>query len=100
MQQVLTDIQKVFVELKIVWKDFTNCGTRHIQNPITKEITLDQIEYTQNLRQIAHPELKTAKNDSFCTPPLHQLYIVSTHWFSTVPFRATTPSRSIFTLSD
>ena len=58
-----------------MWKDFTNCGTRHIQNPTTKEITLDQIEYTQNLRQIAHPELKTAKNDSFCTPPLHQLYM-------------------------
>ena len=75
VQQVLAEIQKVFGELKIVWKDFTNCGTRHCQDPVTKEITLDQIEYAQNLRPIAHPELKTAGNEALCSPPLHQLYM-------------------------
>ena len=62
-------------ELKILWKDFTNCGVRHIQNTVTKEITLDQIEYTQILRPIVHPELETAKNEATCSPPLHQLFM-------------------------
>jgi hypothetical protein len=75
VKQVLFEIQKVFGELKIMWRDFTNCGTRHIQDPITKEITLDQIEYTQNMRPIAHPELKTAKNEAMCSAPLHQLFM-------------------------
>ena len=26
-------------ELNIMWQDFANCGTCHIQNPTTKEIT-------------------------------------------------------------
>ena len=73
-QEVSTEIQKVFGEVKMMWRDLTSCGTCHIQNPITKEISLDQIEYAQNLRQISHPEMKTAKNDAFCSPPLRQLY--------------------------
>ena len=75
VQQVLTEIQKVFGELKIVWKEFTNCGTRHIQDPVTKEITLDQIEYAKNMCTISHPELKTAKNEALCSAPLHQLFM-------------------------
>ncbi len=43
------------------WKDFTNCGVRHLQDPVTKEITLDQIAFAQNHRKIAHPELSTAQ---------------------------------------
>ncbi len=66
MQQVLTEIQKVFCELKMIWRDFTNCGTRR---------TLDKAEYSQNLRQISHPETMTAKHDALCSPPLHQLYM-------------------------
>ncbi len=37
-QQVLTETQKVFGDLNIIWWDFTNCGTRHIQSLTTKEI--------------------------------------------------------------
>ena len=75
VQHILAEIQRVFGELKIIWKDFTNCGVRHLQDIITKEITLDQIEYTQNLRPISHPELKTAKNEETCSAPLHQLFM-------------------------
>ncbi len=75
VQQVLTEIQKVFGELKIFWLDFTNCGTCHVQKPTTKEITLDQIEYSQNIRQISHPAMKTTKSDDFSSPPLHQFYM-------------------------
>ena len=70
----LAEIQKVFGELKILWKDFANCGVRHLQDPTTKEIALDQIAFAQNLSKISHPELSTAKNEDQCSLQLHQLY--------------------------
>ncbi len=35
---------------------------------------MDKIEYAQNLRQTTHLEMKTAKNDAVCSPPLRQLF--------------------------
>ena len=63
VQAILKEIQEVFGKLTISWNDFTNCGVRHVQNPQTKEITLDQIAFAQTLRKINHPELRTAKNE-------------------------------------
>ena len=72
---VLKKIQETFGNLKIVWNSFTNCGVCHDQNKITKELTLDQIEYGKQLRIIAHSDLKTMKNDEFCGHELHALYM-------------------------
>ena len=74
VKEILTILQKEFGELKISWHDFTNCGVRHQQDPKTKEITLDQIAYSQQLRKIAHSELSTAKNEDKCSPELTELY--------------------------
>ena len=71
----LSELQKVSGELKVEWYTFTNCGVRHIQNQITKEITLDQIDYAANLRRIVHPQLQAAKPEDLCCPELHQLYM-------------------------
>ena len=46
-----------------------------MQDPITKEITLGQIAFAQNLRKIAHPELSTAKAEDPCSLELHQLFM-------------------------
>ena len=72
---ILSELQKVFGELKVEWHKFTNCGVRHIQCPVTKEITLDQIDYAGNLRRIVHPQLTSAKPEDLCCPELHQLYM-------------------------
>ena len=74
VKHVPTVLQKEFGELKILWNDFTNCGVHHIQDPKTKEITLDQVAFANNLRLISHPELSTAKNEDKATPELVALY--------------------------
>ena len=74
VKHVLTTLQQEFGELKILWNDFTNCGVHHEQDTKTKEITLNQIAFANNLRPIAHPELSTAKNEDKATADLTQLY--------------------------
>ena len=39
VKNILAELQKVFGELKVEWHTFTNCGVRHIQDPVTKDIT-------------------------------------------------------------
>ena len=72
--KVLQKLQAVFGPLKIEWSQFTNCGVRHIQNPTTKDCTLDQDAYAANLRTIDHPELRTRDNTQKCSFDLHKLY--------------------------
>ncbi|MCP3885256.1 MAG: hypothetical protein GY700_07245, partial [Propionibacteriaceae bacterium] len=74
VKAILTAISAVFGELKIEWHAFTNCGVRHIQCSNTMQITLDQTEYTANLRIIVHAELRGAKPEDLCGDELHQLY--------------------------
>ena len=50
VQHILSELQEVFCDLKIDWYTFTNCGVRHMQCQVTKEITLDQIQLANNLR--------------------------------------------------
>ena len=72
---VLSKIQAVFGELKILWHNFTNCGLRHIQDRSTFTITLDQEEYINNLKAIAHPDLKGQPKEQACSPELTQLFM-------------------------
>ena len=72
---VLTQIEKVFGELKIIWHEFTNCGLRHIQDKTTLEISLDQEEYIKNLKPIQHAELSGPSSERECSAPLHQLFM-------------------------
>ena len=64
-----------FGNLKILWNAFTNCGVRHDQDISSKDICLDQVQYAQNLRPIAHPQLSTGQAADLCGPDLHQLYM-------------------------
>ena len=67
-------IEKVFGPLKINWNNFTNCGIRHAQNIETKEITLDQTEYIQQIKPIIHADLRNKLPDEVCVHELHMLY--------------------------
>ena len=64
IEWVLLQIQEVFGELKIEWFTFTNCGLRHIQDPISFSITLDQEEYIKNMKPIIPPDLKGLSSDA------------------------------------
>ena len=51
---ILGKIEEVFGQLKIEWHEFTNCGIRHSQDPKTKQVKLDQMEYIKKFCIMAH----------------------------------------------
>ena len=75
VQELLKILEQEFGELTIQHGTFTNCGVQHIQNPFTREITLDQIDFLTKLRTIEHPQLSTGTNEEKCVQALHQLFI-------------------------
>ena len=66
VQYIIDEIGKVFGQLKVEKDNFTNCGVRHMQDPRTMEISLDQVEYAKNLRLIgtASPRTNAAQSSS------------------------------------
>ena len=73
IKEIMTQMQRVFGELKIQWHSFTNCGVRHIQDKLTKEITLDQIVYVGNLRPSVRAQVQHSKAEDLCCLELHKL---------------------------
>ena len=72
---IMAGKESTFGKLKVLWNEFTNCGVHHLQHKITKECTLDQIEYAKNLRTISHDEIRTKPAEAECGVELHQLYM-------------------------
>ena len=64
----------MFGELKAEYHEFTNCGVRHIQEPNTKEVTLDQTEYIKALKPIVHSELSSSA-ETECSMELQSLFM-------------------------
>ena len=75
VREILKVIEEVFGELTIQKGTFTNCGVQHTQNPITHEITLDQIHFISALRPISHPQLTAAASEEKCVPDLASLFL-------------------------
>ena len=75
VQELLKTLEREFGELTIQRGTFTNCGVQHIQNPITREITLDKIDLVSKLRAIEHPQLFIGTHEEKCVKALHQLFI-------------------------
>ena len=65
----------MFGELKVTWGDFTNCGVHHCQGKTTKETSLDQAHYAQNLMPISHIQLGTGKPEDEAVAQLKNLYM-------------------------
>ena len=75
VKSLLASLEKVFGELTVQRGTFTNCGVQHIQDSVSKGITLDQITFLSALRAVEHPQLGTEANEETCVPELAQLYI-------------------------
>ena len=75
IEWVLQQIQEVFGELKIEWYTFTNGGLRHIQDPTTFLITLDQEEFIKNMKPITHQDIQGLSSDTECTVETIQLFM-------------------------
>ena len=72
--EVMKVRQETVGELKTTCNDFTNCGVRHQQNPVTKEITLDQSHFVTTLKPIVHQHLATEPPGDNACAELHELY--------------------------
>jgi hypothetical protein len=57
--EITSKLEKVFGKIKLEWHTFTNCGVRHIQDPKTMEVTLDQEEYIAALKPISTEGIKS-----------------------------------------
>ena len=68
------ELEKVFGTLKSSWNSFTNCGIRHIRDPATSIITMDQHQYAQALKPIVHADLRRASTDPLSSE-CHSLYL-------------------------
>ena len=51
--EIVGHLETTFGKLIVQWHQFTNCGIRHIQNPETMEISLDQFEYIAALKPMS-----------------------------------------------
>lgn len=71
---ILEQIEKVFGKLKIEWHSFTNCGVRHIQDPTTKEVTLDQTDYIAGIKHCIHPDIQSQGPETDACASLHEVY--------------------------
>ena len=75
VQEMLQKLQATFGELKQTWNFVLNCGVQHVQCTRTKEVTLDQVAYAQNLRCIVHSQMSTGRPEYFAVPELPQLFM-------------------------
>ena len=60
--KIIATLEATFGKLVVQWNTFTNCGIRHIQNPSTYEISMDQVVYINALKQ-----MPSSKNSSLET---------------------------------
>eukprot|EP00974_Lingulodinium_polyedra_P015572 1507799-Lingulodinium_polyedra.AAC.1 len=74
VKHILAELQKYFGTLKVEWYAFTRCGVRHVQDRISKEITLDQAAYTNSLQTIVRQQLAGASSEDECCPTLRRRY--------------------------
>ena len=70
IKEIVDHLEAVFGKLILQWHKFTNCGVRHIQDPSTYVITLDQVEYIAALKPLNHPSIKGAKLTDTILPDL------------------------------
>ena len=70
----MTEIQKVFGELKVNQYEFTNCGVKHVQCRNTMSVALDQIHFASTLKAIAHPQVSSGKDSDDADSDLRALY--------------------------
>ena len=67
-------LEATFGKLILQWKNFTNCGIRHIQCKKTFTVTLDQIDYCNALKTIAHPTVKSSQKEAIVPLDLYEQF--------------------------
>ena len=72
---LVTHLSNTFGKLEIAWHDFTFCGIHHVQDPITKEVTMDQTKFIAAIKPMQQPEVITSPGDQVMPEPLHKHFL-------------------------
>ena len=51
-------LERTFGKLEMERGRFVHCGIRHIQDPQTKEVSLDQVDFLAAIKEMPYPSVK------------------------------------------
>ena len=64
IEALVQHLSRTFGKLTIEWHEFTFCGIKHVQDPDSKEITLDQTLFLQAIKPMSQPEVLTSPGEN------------------------------------
>ena len=64
IEALVKHLSQTFGKLTIEWHNFTFCGIKHVQDPKSKEITLDQTAFLAAIKPMSQPEVMTGQGDT------------------------------------
>ena len=64
IETLVQHLNQTFGKLTIEWHEFTFCGIKHVQDPNSKEITLDQTSFLKAIKPMSQPEVLTGPGDN------------------------------------
>ena len=64
IEALVQHLSRTFGKLTIEWHEFTFCGIKHVQDPHSKEITLDQTSFLQAIKPMSQPEVLTSPGEN------------------------------------
>jgi len=63
VKKLLEALERTFGALEVEQGQFVHCGIRHIQDPISKEVSLDQMEFIAAIKEMPYPAVKGAPSE-------------------------------------
>ena len=64
IEALVKHLSQTFGKLTTEWHNFTFCGIRHVQDPDSKEITLDQTSFLAAIKPMSQPEVMTGQSEN------------------------------------
>ena len=63
VQRLLQALERTFGKLERETGSFVHCGIRHVQDPTTKEVSLDQMDFLNAIKEMPYPAIKGAPSE-------------------------------------
>ena len=58
VKRLMTTLERTFGKLEVEKGRFVHCGIRHMQDPQTKEVCLDQMDFLAAIKEMPYPTVK------------------------------------------
>ena len=74
IENTIKVLERTFGSLIVQWNNFTNCGIRHKQDPVSFEISLDQFQYAAALKKMIVPDLRSRPAEEVVTTEIFEQF--------------------------